>query len=405
MKAKTKFLNRSTPPHITTLIFMAGLGALATNMHLPALSGMAAWFDTSYATMQLSVSAFLGATALVQLIIGPLSDRYGRRPVYLTSLVVLVIASIACAISQRIEVFLFFRVVQTLATGGMVLSRAVVRDMVPMEKAASMIGYVTMGMTLIPMVGPVLGGYLGGEFGWQSIFIVQAGMGLLVLALSYFDLGETNANPSSSFSRQFRDWPELFGSRRFWGYTATATFTTSCYYVFLGGAPYVGSTTLALEDSFLGYALAVPSIGYIVGNFLSGRFAATSGVNFMMTSGALASALGILTSLVLFAYGYQSAFSFFGPLTMIGLGNGLTLPSANAGMVSVRPHLAGSASGLGGAVTIGGSAILAAITGTLLTPEWGAYFLLGIMLITGLFALASTLYVWTIDRREGALTR
>ncbi|MCO6186344.1 multidrug effflux MFS transporter [Rhizobium sp. L1K21] len=384
---------------------MAGLGALATNMHLPALSSMADWFGASYATMQLSVSAFLGATAVVQLIIGPLSDRYGRRPVYLTSLIILIVASLACAAVSQIEFFLFFRVIQTIATGGMVLSRAVVRDMVPMEKAASMIGYVTMGMTLIPMVGPVAGGYLGSEFGWQAIFISQAAMGLVVLILSYFDLGETNANPSSSFSRQFRDWPELFGSRRFWGYTFTATFTTSGYYVFLGGAPYVGSTTLGLEDALLGYALAVPAIGYIVGNFLSGRFAATAGVNVMMTSGAVSATLGILTSLLLFAFGYHTAVSFFGPLTLIGFGNGLTLPSANAGMVSVRPHLAGSASGLGGAVTIGGAALLAAITGALLTPERGALLLLGIMLLTGILSLASTLYVWSIDRREGALAR
>lgn len=398
-----KFLDRATPPHITTLIFMAGLGAITTNMHLPALSGMADWFDASYATMQLSVSAFLAATAVVQLVIGPLSDRYGRRPVYLVSLIILILASLACALSQSAELFLLFRLVQTLATGGMVLSRAVVRDMVPMEKAASMIGYVTMGMTLIPMLGPVLGGYLGGVLGWQSIFFAQAAMGLLVLLISFFDLGETNATPSSSFAKQFGDWPELFGSRRFWGYTMTATFTTGGYYAFLGGAPYVGATNLGLHDAQLGYSLAAPALGYIFGNFISGRFSAAAGLNVMMTSGAVVASFGIALSMILFAFGYQTVLTFFGPLTLIGLGNGLSLPSANAGMVSVRPHLAGSASGLGGSITIGGAAILAAVAGAVLTPETGSTYLLAIMLISTLISLAATIYVWSVDRREGAL--
>ncbi len=396
-------MDRATPPHILTLILMAGLGAVSMSMHLPALTSMATWFDASYASVQLSVSGYLVGMAAIQLVIGPLSDRYGRRPVYLGSLLILIAASMACALAPTIELFLIFRMVQTLAAGGIVISRAVVRDMVPMERAASMIGYVTMGMTLLPMAGPILGGYLNDYLGWQSIFVAQAIFAVIVLATSFFDLGETHHNRSGSFAQQVRGWPDLFSSRRFWGYTMTATFTSGMYYSFLGGAPYVGSAILHLGAAEIGYLFAILGIGYLLGNYFSGRFAATAGVNFMMISGALASSVGIVISLAFFATGYQNALTFFGPLALIGLGNGLTLPSANAGIVSVRPHLAGSASGLGGAITIGGGAALAAIAAALLTPETGAFYLLSIMLASGLVSVLSTLYVRAIDLREGSL--
>ncbi len=400
---KAQLFDRHTPPHIVTLILVAGIGALTMNMHLPAMTDMANWFGTDYAIVQLSVSGYLAAIAVAQIFIGPLSDRFGRRPVFLISMVILAVASLICAYAPSIEIMLMARMAQTAAASGMVLSRAVVRDMVPMDRAASMIGYVTMGMTLIPMLAPIAGGTLSDRFGWQSIFIAQAVISVVVGLFAFLDMGETNKNPSSSFGSQFRSWPELFRSRRFWGYTLTATFNAGAYYCFLGGAPFVGINLLGLTPTELGYQFAYMAVGYMVGNFLSGRFATRVGVNRFVVIGSIFTSSGIVASMIFLFAGFQTPLFFFGPLLVMGFGNGMTLPNANAGIVSVRPKLAGSASGLGGSVTIAGGSALATLAGASLDVNTGAYPLLAIMLMSGLLALSAAIYVVVIDRREGSL--
>ena len=143
-------------------------------------------------------------------------------------------------------------------------------------------------------------------------------------------------------------------------------------------------------------------IGYTLGNFLSGRYAARVGIFTMMVAGAIAAAAGIALSIAFFALGGSHAAGFFGPLFLVGLGNGLVLPSANAGMVSVRPHLAGSAAGLGGAIQIGGGAAVSVLAGYLLTPQSGPAPLLWLMLIAGLLGVAMTLVTRHIDRQMAA---
>ena len=119
----------------------------------------------------LAISAYLGLTAVLQLVIGPLSDRFGRRPVMLGCFAIFLAATVGCILAPSIEVFLGFRLLQATIASGIVLSRAIVRDMVPPDQAASLIGYVTMGMSLMPMVGPMIGGFLDESFGWQSVFV------------------------------------------------------------------------------------------------------------------------------------------------------------------------------------------------------------------------------------------
>ena len=130
------YLNNSTPPHILTLVLLAGMAALSMNIFLPSLPGMTAYFDTTYAIMNLSISMYLAFTALLQLFIGPISDRVGRRPVVLVSFVIFFIATIGCLLSTSIEVFLFFRMLQAFIVTGMVLSRAIVRDIVEDKKSS-----------------------------------------------------------------------------------------------------------------------------------------------------------------------------------------------------------------------------------------------------------------------------
>ena len=145
-----RWLDKTTPPHIFTLVVIAAIGALAMNIFLPSLPGIARYYETDYRMAQLLVPVFLAATAFVQLLIGPLSDRYGRRPVLMFSLSVFIAATAAAAVMPTIEALLVCRVFQAFAAAGIVLSRAVVRDTVEhVDDAASRIGYVTMGMAMV----------------------------------------------------------------------------------------------------------------------------------------------------------------------------------------------------------------------------------------------------------------
>ena len=388
-----RFLDRSTPPHIITLILIAGISALNMSIFLPSLGEMTTYFDTDYATMQLSLSGYLAMTAVLQILIGPVSDKIGRRPVLLWAMALFVVASIGTYLATSINTFLFFRMLQASVATGIVLSRAVVRDMVPQDQAASMIGYVTMGMALVPMVGPMIGGLLDELFGWHATFLFLTVCGCGVLALVFFDQGETLAQGGMSFRDQLRSYPELFASPRFWGYALCAAFASGAFFALLGGASFIAGTVFGLPPIWSGIAIGLPAIGYAAGNFLSGRYSVRFGINTMALFGTSLIIVGLGTSLGLALIGYSSPVIFFGFCLFLGLGNGIALPNVNAGLLSVRPHLAGTASGLGGALMVGGGAALAQYAGGMLNPETGALPLQWLMFLTSIASCLCVLFV------------
>jgi DHA1 family bicyclomycin/chloramphenicol resistance-like MFS transporter len=350
--------------------------------------------------MQLSVSLYLMATAVLQLLVGPLSDRYGRRPVLLTTTALFGVATLGAIYAPTVEVFLAFRMAQAVIASGLVLSRAVIRDMVGPEDAASLIGYVTMGMALVPMVGPALGGLLDESFGWRASFWLLLACAIGLFALIWADLGETARHRSASFREQVAEYPELLTARRFWGYVAASACASGVFFAFLGGAPYLGSEVFGLSPATLGLYFGAPAIGYVIGNFVSGRYSRRIGINRMILTGSLITSAGMALSILLFALGLTHPLSFFGLVTTVGLGNGMIIPNAIAGTLSVRPHLAGTASGLGGAIMIGGGAAMSVLAGILLPMGTGPYPLLALMLVASLASTAAVIYV---IRRETAL--
>ena len=404
MRTTVKFLNRSTPPHVITLVLLAGVSALTMNIFLPSLPGMAKWFEVPYALMQLSVALYLALSAALQIVIGPISDRYGRRKVVLGSLVLFLLATVGTLLAPNAETFLFFRMAQAVIAAGMVLSRAIVRDMVPDAEAASMIGYVTMGMSLVPMIGPAIGGYLDAAFGWQANFALLLLVGLGVTALVWADLGETATLKDTSFGAQVRQYPGLLASRRFWGYCMAAAFSSGCFFAYLGGAPYVGTEVFALSSQEIGLLFALTAIGYLIGNFLAGRYSVRLGLNRMILLGTLTTTAGLTVLTLLTLAGLSGPIVFFALTVPMGIGNGLALPNANAGILSVRPELAGTASGLGGAIMIGGGAGLAALAGWLLGPGSSEMPLILLMLISSVGSVASILLVIRRARALGLVT-
>lgn len=404
MQSKTVFLNRRTPPHVVTLVMLAGLSALTMNIFLPSLPGMAKWFEVPYALMQMSVALYLGLSAALQIVIGPISDRYGRRKVVLGALVLFLLATVGTLLAPNAETFLFFRMCQAVIAAGMVLSRAIVRDMVSDAQAASMIGYVTMGMSLVPMIGPVIGGFLDEAFGWQASFSLLLVVGVAVTALCWFDLGETSAPKDTRFVDQLRQYPALLTSRRFWGYCMAAAFSSGCFFVYLGGAPYVGIEVFKLSSQEVGMLFSLTAIGYLVGNFLAGRFSVRLGMNRMILLGSLTTTAAIGTLALVTVLGLSGPILFFALTMPMGIGNGLALPNANAGILSVRPDLAGTASGLGGAIMIGGGAGLAALAGWILGPGSSELPLVWLMLASSIGSVIAILMVIRRARTLGLAT-
>lgn len=400
--SKVRFLDRSTPPHIVTLILLAGLSALVMNIFLPSLPNMTAYFQTEYWLMQLSVAVYLAVNAVLQLVIGPISDKMGRRPVILWGIAGFCLATLGCIYAPDIYTFLGFRMAQAVIVTAMVLSRAVVRDCVPQDQAASMIGYVTMGMAVVPMIGPAFGGVLDQYFGWQANFWLLLILGLGLFWLTWSDLGETAAVSGLTLRQQFAQYPELLTSPRFWGYATASAMSSGAFFAYLGGAPYVGTEVFGMSPAVLGFFFGAPTIGYFLGNFISGRYSARIGVNRMVLVGTFINCTGIVLSMLVFWLGFGTEWTFFGFMTFVGLGNGMTIPNATAGMLSVRPHLAGTASGLGGSIMLGGGAALSALAGALLVPGTGAWPLLWIMLATAVCAiLAIQMVIWRSERLAG----
>ncbi len=399
-------LAAASPPKFVTLILLAALATLSLNMFLPSLANIAADFEADYAVVNLSIAGYLAVTAVLQVAIGPLSDRYGRRPILLAAVAIFIVASLGCAFAEDVWSFLAFRILQGAVIAGWVLSLAVVRDTVPTQKAASLIGYLTMAMAVAPMLGPMLGGVLDALFGWRSSFFVFSGFGAVLLVLTWCDLGETNTARAATFSQQLRSYPALLGSGRFWGYALCMAFATSAFYAFLSGVPLVARATLDLPPEQLGFYMGSITGGFFIGSFLSGRYAKHFALTTTILFGRGFACLGPVVGLVLVFCGLVNEITIFCATLCVGFGNGLTMPSANAGALSIRPELAGSASGLSGALMVGMGALVTTIAGVAVTEGNAAVSLLSLMLACSFLALLAVLWVRWLETRgpleEGA---
>jgi DHA1 family bicyclomycin/chloramphenicol resistance-like MFS transporter len=384
------------PGFIALLIAVSAVSPLGINMYLPSMPGMARALGVDFTTIQLTLSLYLGAMAFGQLVIGPLSDRLGRRPVLLTGLLVFVVGSAICLSAQNIGVLIFGRIVQAIGgCAGITLSRAIVRDLYGRNQVASMIAYVTMGMAVAPMIAPTIGGVLETFFGWRASFAFLIGFGGLALVFAYWHLRETNHSRASGESARelLRGYGSLFRSRQFWGYTLVTSFVSAMFFAFLAGAPYVMIELLGRSPAEYGFYFAMVPSGYILGNFATGRIAGRMGPNRMILAGTLLSLVSIAAMAALIASGFLSPVALFGPMLFIGVANGLVLPSGIAGAVSVRSDLAGAAAGLSGSFQIGFGALVAPIVGaTLSSTVWP---LIAIMTICSSLAIASLALVAT----------
>ncbi|MHC5653921.1 multidrug effflux MFS transporter [Stappia sp.] len=361
----------SRRPTLALLVAVSAVNPLALNIYLPSMPALPGTFGTSAAMVQLILSLYLAAVAIAQIGIGPLSDRHGRRPVLVWGLAIFVVGSIVCAIAQTIEFMLAGRILQAVGgCSGIVLGRAIVRDLYDRSQAASMIGYVTMGLAVAPMVGPALGGVLDETFGWRMNSWLMVVLGLGAFFWAWFELHETNHSrqPAGGGLRGLaQSYGTLMRSPLFLAYALTAAFTSAVFFTFLGGAPFIAARLLSMTPSTYGFYFMMVAAGYVVGNGISGRYSSRIGIGRMITGGNTVLVVAVAVIALAFGAGYIHPLSLFAPMFLVGIGNGMALPNAIAGAVSIRPDLAGAASGFSGSLQIGAGAIASALCGWLIS--------------------------------------
>jgi DHA1 family bicyclomycin/chloramphenicol resistance-like MFS transporter len=373
---------------------------MTLNLFVPSLVNIAADLQTDYTLVSLSVGTYLAAMTVVQLIVGPLSDRIGRRPVLLGGLFVFTLSSLFCALSTNIWAFLFFRMLQSAMVAGYVLSMAIVRDTTSEQESASRIGYISMAMALAPMLGPVLGGVLDSAFGWRSNFYFLTLSGLALFLWCWIDLGETKNLPTDNAANSNDTLLNLIKEPIFWAYALCTAFSTTNLYIFLTGAPLVAESEFGISPTELGLYFASGTAGFMFGSFLSGRFATSSRPIYLMMAGRIVTCMGLSVGCLAILFDILSAGLFFSSIVFVGLGNGLTVPSSNAQTMSIRPNLAGGAVGISGAITVAIGAPLSMLTGAIL-PETGAStMLLLLMLGVSILGLLSVMWAWRLQQRQ-----
>jgi MFS transporter, DHA1 family, multidrug resistance protein len=392
---------RRTPWRLLALLIaMAGMSSLSLNILVPAMPGLATKLAADPARVQLTVSLYLMGLAAAQLVFGPLSDRFGRRPVVLAGLALATVASTAAIFAASIATLVIARVAQSLgASTGQTIGRAIIRDLYDRQHAASMIGLVTSVVVLMPMVAPLIGGILDTLFGWEAIFAFTAAVSFAVCAWAMLDLPETrNLSLGPNSERHFRaDLAALAASPRFFGYALCAGLGSAPFFSFLGAAPHVVVSMLGRTSAEYGLWFFVPSIGFMAGNFAVSRLTTRFGIDALIRWGIALTIAGCLLNVsVYIALPGWEMFTIFLPQIVIGFGNGLLLPTSIAGAVSIRPQVAGTASGVTGFVQMGIAAVAAQLGGHVIAHAADALPMLLLMLI---FGAATAIAVFTLVRR------
>jgi DHA1 family bicyclomycin/chloramphenicol resistance-like MFS transporter len=380
-------------PRLSVLILLSALAVLPMNMFVPSLPAIAREFGADFALVNVAVAGYALATAVTHLVAGALSDRFGRRPVALAALVVFTMASAGCTLANDIATFLVCRLFQGAVIAGYSVSLAAIRDTSDERTAASRIGYVSSAWAVVPMLGPTLGGFLDAFWGWRSSFVAFTIFGCAGLCLVAFRFKETNLRLSSSTALQVQGYRELGCSPRLWALALCMAFSIGTLYTFIGGAPLVAAQLGQSSSITLGMAMGIVPGGFILGTYFVGRSGSRHAAENLILAGRVLSCTGLLVALALWAAGATHPFAFFAPCVCVGLGNGLTMPAANARVLSIRPELAGTALGLAAALTVAGAAAVAFLSGLVVDPSNAHLAVLCVMLASSLLSLLAAMFV------------
>lgn len=347
---------------IVLLAATSAMGPAAMQILLPALPVIKDTFAVSNDVAQLTLSLSMLAIAMGTLVYGPLSDKYGRKPVMLAGLFVTLLGSAFCLVANSIETLILGRFVQAFGGAvGLVLARAIVRDVYGAEQAARVIATLVMVMVVIPMLSPAVGGELMHRFGWHSVFTVIGLLCLVIMFLLGVKLPETLARPVpfEGTKAMLMTFARLLRSRAFCGYAFCVTFVSVVFFSFISAAPEIMVSVLHRPPTEYGYYFILIPAGFMIGNYVARHFGHAMGMNRMISLGATIALAGISLAVILQLIGLHQPIALFAPVSLAIFGNGITLPNAQAAAINEFPEFAGSASGLTGFLQMAFSAMAA----------------------------------------------
>jgi DHA1 family bicyclomycin/chloramphenicol resistance-like MFS transporter len=364
----------ASAPILPLIVAFLMLQPLSTDLYLASLPNLATVFGVPASTVQLTLSMFVVGFGGAQLIIGPLSDRYGRRPVLLCGLSLYVFASLLCALAPGIDLLIVARFLQSLGCcSAIIIARAIVRDAYAPDDSVRVIARASTWLSLAPLTGPILGSYLQVAFGWRAAFIALSVLSSCVLAAVILRLPETNAhkNPrATEFSGLLANYRLVLGAREFWAHALPGALSYSSIFAFISGSSLVLIRVLHVPTEWFGYCFAFAVSGYMAGTIACRRLLPVFGPT---TTLRIGSTLSLAAGALFFgavALGLVHWSLVTGAMFMTMCAHGVNFPVSQSGSVTPFPQQAGTAAGLMGALCMGvafavGTAVGATFDGTL----------------------------------------
>jgi DHA1 family bicyclomycin/chloramphenicol resistance-like MFS transporter len=349
---------------LLTLTVTCSLGQVASTIYVPSIPAIAFGLGTSVARVQFTFVGYLLAFAFSMLVLGPLSDRYGRRCMMLLGVALSVFGAMACAASPTIDCLIAARILQGVGlAAGLVIGRATIRDLYGEGEAARVIAAVSIVITLLQAFAPIAGGHLQAWIGWRANFVAVALLcaGALALVGRHLPPSCASAEAASQAGRRLlstilASYRTLIGARRFLAYAFTASGAHAGFHIFSAGAPAVLIIGFGIPPPDYGYYASLPPIGFLLGSFLSNRLTARLGVDAMIAIGATVLIPAGFAMVALALFHIASPYAIVGPMILVCCGSGLTTPNAVAGSLGVSAGIVGTASGLTSFIQIASAA-------------------------------------------------
>jgi DHA1 family bicyclomycin/chloramphenicol resistance-like MFS transporter len=381
------------------LVVMTGIAPVSLYLLVPALPKLAASFGSDISVAQMTVSLYMVGIACSQIIMGPLSDRFGRRPVLLAGLSLMVAASIACSIAETLPELIAARFFQALGgASGMVVSRAIIRDLYERDQISAKISLVIAVMMIAQMLSPLTGGLIETAFGWRTIFYFISGASLAIAVAIALALPETRRirAPDAGFRG---DLGKLLSSRAFVGFMLCQVLASQIIFAFAGGGPYIVVTQMGRSSAEYGAWFATTGFAYLIGNLFCVRFAPRHQLENLIWFGLALQLTGSLLNLLLASLGlHHGPPLLFGTQMIVMFANAFVMSNSAAGAISVRPEAAGTASGAMGFLQMGLGALVSQF-GAYLGGHFATTLPLTVAIAALSLACASTM-IFMVPRRK-----
>ena len=349
LSATFPLVKRSAPLWLLVLVTFSG--TLAMHMFVPALTVAGRDLHVDAATIRMTISVYIFGLAVGQLVYGPLSDVFGRRPTLLAGLALYTAGGLAATLAPNVGVLIAARLVQAAGgCAGLLLGRAIVRDTAESNDAVRRLALMSLMTMIGPGLAPLVGGLLAGAFGWRAIFVVLTALGVLNFGVSWRLLPETGT-PSGRISAASvaRDYRALLGSPRFLGFAAGGGCATTSFYGFIAAAPFIFINELHRPLHEVGIYLGLLIVGVSIGNIIAGRLIGrVITIERLLVAGNLVSVAAAAVVLAAFLALRPGVFAIEALMIVYCVGAGMCSPAVSTLSISVDPRLIGSAAGLYG---------------------------------------------------------